>query len=64
MSKSPFDGSGFTSTNPRKKDRPCRHCRRLIDHHSPHVICGNCHANRMARRDEDDDGPASLSQGS
>lgn len=55
MSKSPFDGSGFTSTNPRKKDRPCRHCRRLIDHHSPHVICGNCHANRMARRQGDDD---------
>ena len=56
MSKSPFDGSGFTSTNPRKKDRQCRGgCGGMIDAASRHIICGNCHANRMARRQGDDD---------
>lgn len=55
MNDSPFSSSGFTSTNPRKKDRPCRGgCGGMIDAASRHIICGNCHANRMARRDEDD----------
>ena len=54
MSKSPFNGSGFRTTNPRPKNRPCRGgCNGMIDAASPHVICGNCHANRMARRDDD-----------
>lgn len=56
---SPFGGSGFRTTNPRPKDRQCRNCRGLIDRLSPHIICGNCHAQRMAERDE----AASLSQG-
>ena len=52
---SPFGGSGFRTTNPRKKDRRCRGgCGGLIDGQSPHIICGNCHAQRMAERDHDD----------
>lgn len=51
---SPFGGSGFRSTNPRPKDRRCRGCHGLIDRLSPHIICGNCHAQRMAERDDSD----------
>lgn len=51
---SPFGGSGFRTTNPRPKDRQCRTCRRLIDRLSPHIICGNCHAQRMADLKHDD----------
>ena len=64
MTMSPFNGSGFRTDNPRKKDRQCRGgCGGMIDAASRHIICGNCHANRMARRQGEDDEPASSSQG-